>query len=124
MQEFSGLLLPYLEQGNKIEIIVEGYASPLASGDYNKRLTKRRISSVINQLSVWSNGALSDYLERGILIVKEDPKGEDAAATEVSDNEKDRRASIFSPKASRERRVRITDVRQQESMMSWVEKDK
>ena len=73
MQEFSGLLLPYLEQGNKIEIIVEGYASPLASGDYNKRLTKRRISSVINQLSVWSNGALSDYLARGILIVKEDP---------------------------------------------------
>lgn len=121
---FSGILLPYLEQGHKIEIIVEGYASPLASGDYNKRLTKRRISSVINQLSVWSNGALSEYLEQGVLIVKEEPKGEETAATEISDSEKDRRASVFSPEASRERRVKIKDVRAQQSMMSWVEKEK
>jgi len=124
LQEFSGLLLPYLEEGNKIEIIVEGYASPLAPGDYNKRLTKRRISSVINQLKAWSNGTLADYLDQGFLIVKEDPKGEETAGETISDSEKDRRASVYSPKASRERRVRITDVRRQQSMMSWVEKEK
>lgn len=124
LQEFSSLLLPYLEAGNEIEIIVEGYASPLADSVYNNRLTKRRISSVINQLRVFSQGELSSFLEQGILIVKEEPKGEKTAATTISDNKKNQRASVFSPEASRERRVRITDVRRQESMMSWVEKEK
>ena len=124
LQAFSEQLLPYLKAGNEIEIIVEGYASPLADSVYNDRLTKRRISSVINQLSVFSQGELSDYLERGILIVKEEPKGEETAATTISDNKQNQRASVFSPAASRERRVRITDVRRQESMMSWLEKEK
>ncbi|MFT4758802.1 MAG: tetratricopeptide (TPR) repeat protein [Paraglaciecola sp.] len=124
LQGFSGLLLPYLKAGNEIDIIVEGYASPLADSLYNERLTKRRISSVINQLSVWSNGELSDYLARGVLVVKEEPKGEDMADKKISDNKQNQRASIFSPIASHERRVLITDVRQQESMMSWLEKEK
>jgi len=124
LQEFCGLLLPYLESGNKIDIIVEGYASPLAPGDYNKRLTKRRISSVINQLRIWQNGELSAFLDNGNLIVKEEPKGEETADKTISDDGKNRRASVYSPKASRERRVRILDVRRQESFMSWLEQER
>ena len=123
LEEFCSLLLPYLQTGNSIEIIVQGYASPLAGGDYNKNLTKRRISSVINQLRAWNNNALATYLDNQTLIVTEDPKGEDDAPEGISDSGADRRSSVFSPKASRERRVRITDVRRQQSIMSWLEKD-
>ena len=48
--KFSDILIDYLKGGNRIEIVVEGYASPLAPSDYNQKLTGRRVSSVENQL--------------------------------------------------------------------------
>lgn len=123
LQKFSDILIQYLDQGNKIEIIIEGYASPIAGSEYNKRLTGRRISSVINQFRSYRDGALAHHIDSNRLIIREAPKGEDAAPEGVIDDPKQRRHSVYSPSASRERRVRILDIRRQEDILSAIEKE-
>jgi tetratricopeptide (TPR) repeat protein len=108
LQNYCALIERYLAAGHRIEILVSGFASPLAPADYNRRLTGRRVSSIINHLRNWNNGVLSPYFDRGLLVVNLDPKGEQ---TGVSDNPQDRRQSEFSPAASRLRRVTITEIR-------------
>lgn len=60
----------YLKKGLRLEILVEGEASPTASSDYNQRLVSRRINSFRNQLKSWNNGALKSYLYTGNLTVQ------------------------------------------------------
>jgi tetratricopeptide (TPR) repeat protein len=98
-------LLFSLENGEKIELQVEGYASPLADDHHNQQLSERRIQTVINHFSTFRNGAFKKYLGKQLTIVKV-PFGE-KTDTSVSDSAKDRRASVYSPKASKERRVVI-----------------
>ncbi len=120
LQKFTDILIDYLNKGNKIEIIVEGYASPLAGSEYNKRLTGRRISSVVNQFREYKDGALAAHIDKGNLIINEAPKGEEDAKEGVIDDPKKRRQSVYSPAASRERRVRILDIRPQEDILSFT----
>lgn len=120
--KFSDILVDYLKSGNRIEIIVEGYASPLAASDYNKKLTGRRVSSVINQFRTYRNGALAEFIDNESLVIKEAPKGEDASKDDVEDSPANRRQSVFSPSASRERRVKILDIRRQEDIFSYTKK--
>lgn len=120
--KFTDILIDYLKGGNRIEIIVEGYASPLAPSDYNKKLTGRRVSSVINQLRTYRDGVLASYIDNKSLIILEAPKGEDASAEGVEDSPRKRRQSVYSPAASRERRVKILDIRRQEDIFSYTRK--
>ncbi|RMG81442.1 MAG: hypothetical protein D6714_12965 [Bacteroidetes bacterium] len=119
LMRFSDILADYLRAGNRIEIVVEGYASPLAPSDYNKNLTARRISSVINQFKTFNGGILAPFIENKSLTIVEAPKGEDKAPKDVDDDPKRRRNSVFSPVASRQRRVRILDIRRQENIFSY-----
>ncbi|NNK80507.1 MAG: tetratricopeptide repeat protein, partial [Flavobacteriales bacterium] len=48
LEGVSRLLLGELEKGRSIEIAIKGYASPLAQSDYNRKLTQRRINSIVN----------------------------------------------------------------------------
>lgn len=109
---FSDLLLKDLENGKVVKITVKGYCSPLASGEYNKALAKRRIGSIINYLYDYKGGAFFKYFKGtasngGKLIIVEEPLGEEKADIGVSDNPNDKRNSIFSRAAAMERKIKI-----------------
>ena len=91
--------------------MVKGFASPLASKEYNLALTKRRIVSVQNYLRKCNNGYYESFIQTKKLIVTTAPYGETLAKAEVADNARDKSASVFSVEASRERRAEIIEVK-------------
>jgi outer membrane protein OmpA-like peptidoglycan-associated protein/tetratricopeptide (TPR) repeat protein len=110
LNEFSRIMEAYLAQGDGIELMVEGYASPLALEDYNRTLTSRRVSSVINHFYRYGGGILRPYLLNGQFRINVLPFGEDRVKTVVSDQASDRRNSVYSLGAMNERRVEISDI--------------
>ena len=107
---FSKILLEILQSGEKITLEVQGYASPLASTNYNLRLGSRRVSSIINHFYRYNNGVFKPYLKSGQLKLKQVSFGESLSAKRVSDSRKDLSSSIYSPEASAERKSAIIDV--------------
>lgn len=108
---FVKLLKKELESGVSVEIAVRGFASPRAKTDYNKRLTQRRIRSLINELKARENGFFDPFIEgtaeNGVrLSFIELPFGEEKAGA-VSDDLKDTRQSIYSRGARLERKIEI-----------------
>ncbi len=115
LNDFIALLEQALKEGQRIELQVRGFASPLAKSDYNKNLSLRRISSMINYLRIVDRGSLIPYLEAkatkgGRLTIRKSPFGEDESAHGVSDELKDLKGSVYSVGASRERRIEIEQV--------------
>lgn len=106
----TGLIATELQTGKQITIHIKGFTSPRASGDYNKNLSQRRISSVKNYFNQYEAGILLKYIKLGQLRVVELSFGETQSNTSISDDLKDRRNSIFSPSASLERRVEILQI--------------
>ncbi len=113
---FSTTLVKYLAEGNEIDIIIEGYASPLAKSDYNILLTSRRTRSIINHFIQWEDGALLPYLKTGQLRIKQEPLGEREAPPGIDDNPAHRSESVFGLPASRQRKVRILDIQRREEL--------
>ncbi|MBP6826710.1 MAG: tetratricopeptide repeat protein [Saprospiraceae bacterium] len=111
LEDFAGNLELFLNGGARIEIMVKAFASPLATSDYNLALTQRRISSVRNYFRKFQNGIFEAYIRNGQLKVSTLPLGESAASPGVSDDARDKRRSVFSLDASRERRAEILEVR-------------
>lgn len=115
LEIFTKLLLIELEKGQKIEVSIKGFASPLAKTDYNVHLTKRRIQSLINYLREYNGGVFVPYLDGtapngGQLIFVKIPFGEYSASTIVSDNFHDTKNSVYSRSASLERKIEIQTV--------------
>ncbi|MCX6272506.1 MAG: hypothetical protein NTU44_15075 [Bacteroidetes bacterium] len=113
LDELSNLLLQDLRQGHKISITIKGFSSPLNTPEYNKRLSKRRIVSLINYFREYGDGALRPYMigiayNGATLSFREEPYGSEQADKEVSNNPEDRRNSIYNPAAAKERRIQIT----------------
>mgnify|MGYP006082589883 FL=1 len=109
-----GLFAQQLLEAMKLEATMElnliGFASPLNDTQYNRILSKRRISSVLNYLSDFENGVLLPYFENGQLKINELPMGETKASSQVSDNPNDRRQSVYSINAATERRIDIQSI--------------
>ena len=110
LEAFAGNLGLFLKGGSNIEIMVKSFASPLASSAYNLALTQRRIASVRNYFRKFNGGIFESYIRNGQLKVSTLPLGESAAAAGVSDDARDKRSSVFSIEASRERRAEIIEV--------------
>ncbi len=110
LEKFKSQLIPLLNEHQSIEITIKGFASPLAKDDYNTNLSKRRISSLVNYFNVVDSGALKPFIETGRLILKSAPFGENKSNKSASDNVKDTKRSIYSPKAAIERRIEIQEV--------------
>lgn len=109
---FSTLLLKELEKGNSVTLSIRGFASPRAESDYNERLTKRRIQSLVNEMRLLSNGAFIPYIEqtdsmKAQLRFKALPFGENKANAGVSDDLADEKKSIYSLGARLERKIEI-----------------
>jgi Protein of unknown function (DUF1573) len=110
LNDFIGLLKQALAEGQRIELQVRGFASPLAKSDYNANLSLRRISSMVNYLRVVEHGVLRPYLNSGALSIRKSPFGEDQSASGVSDQLEDLKGSVYSVGASMERRIEIEQV--------------
>ncbi|MBC7774163.1 MAG: hypothetical protein H7246_01890, partial [Phycisphaerae bacterium] len=127
-RDFVEKLDTILQQGDTIEIEIQGYASPLANPDYNLHLTNRRTASVYNMFVTYDAGYFKyrpfpgrpgEFLgyykpdNSGQLKFKRIPNGEDASVYKdpAAEDPKNPRASIYDVRASRERRVEITGVK-------------
>jgi len=104
------MLILDLLKGNKMELQIRGYASPLHNPQYNKNLSQRRISSIINYLTQFKNGVFKKYIFSRKLIITELSFGESNSSKKVSDNANDRRESVYSINAMLERKIEIVDV--------------
>lgn len=119
---FRELLLIELQKGAKINVLVKGFASPLAKTSYNVKLTKRRISSLVNYLNAFDNGVFKPYLKGtaengGKVVFTMVPFGEYTANKSTSDDYYDQRNSVYSKAAAVERKVEIQSI-------SYMENDK
>jgi hypothetical protein len=104
---FTELLAPELEKGDALTLKIKGYASPLAKGDYNRNLTLRRISSLINHLHEYDEGNIKQYIDDKTLDFIKIPYGEVKSDGTVSDNFHDQKNSVYSIKAMKERKIEI-----------------
>lgn len=121
LELFTKLLLVELDKGEKIEVTIKGFASPLAKTEYNVNLTKRRISTLVNYLSEYGDGEFNPYLNAiapngGELTFLKIPFGEYTANSNVSDDYYDQRNSIYNRSAAVERKIEIQSV-------TYAEKD-
>ena len=126
LENFVAQMLPYLREGFQFTISLRGYASPLGNQAYNKKLTERRIVSILNFFREYNGGVLKPYIDgdqRGRLTINRRPNGEDQIGKSLEDFRKLIKAidkdslerktsqSVFSLSASIERRVEVTDIR-------------
>ncbi len=111
MNNFLGFLLGELRAGKSFDISIKGYASPRADERYNLALSQRRVVSVQNELRAFAQGGLVQFINNGQLRITELAYGESLAPDNVSDALYDRRNSVYSPEASRERRVEIVEIK-------------
>ncbi len=109
-ESFMHILEQYLQEGLTFTIYLKGYTSPLASNAYNLSLGNRRISSIQNEFKSFQDGILWKYMESGDLVVTQKSFGEETAPKGVSDDRRNLRKSVYSPEASRERRVEIIEI--------------
>ena len=107
---FSSQLLDMLQAGNKLEITLKGYCSPLNFNEYNIKLGYRRVASVKNYFYHYRDGILLPYVTSGALVLKRESYGEETAPKNISDNRLDKRNSVYNPAAALERRVEIISV--------------
>ena len=115
LTEVTDLLIEYLGQGQSLRLEIEAYASSIAKSDYNYNLSRRRIDSVRKYFRSVRGGALQPYFASGALeIVRVEPKGDiPSEQAGITGDPNDRRNSVFSPAASRFRKVEILRVGQQ-----------
>ena len=102
-RELSSLV----DSGYVITLEFRGYTSPLATEAYNKKLSERRISSIIK----FFDSRLGDnfkILAKSALAI---PFGETMSPKEISDSGKDRSKSEFGIAASKQRKVEIVGIR-------------
>lgn len=116
LMKFTSLMEKILtQQRDTIFITIKGYCSPLASTDYNINLAKRRISSLKNFFSKYNNGFFKPYLEgtapNGSCIIYEDVDIGELPYSKVSDDLRDKKNSVFSPFAARERKIQILAIK-------------
>ncbi|MGB4957995.1 MAG: hypothetical protein WBO36_00900 [Saprospiraceae bacterium] len=104
---FLDNLLYELQAGNKVELILKGYASPRADSKYNLALGQRRVNSVKNEMINHSNTELKFYFLSGQLAITDISFGKELAPADVEGDIRDERNSIYNLKAANERRVEI-----------------
>lgn len=108
LQRFSEALLFHLRSGREFTVELQGFASPRAPTEYNRRLSARRNMSLKNYFKTYNNKALLPFIDNGQLNFIEAALGETTANLEKIYERIDRkRESIYSQAASLERRVNL-----------------
>lgn len=105
------LLQQYLTEamlnGDTVNLVISGFASPLHSSDYNKHLSSRRIVSLLNYLRKADDARLSPYItgEKSGLYLQIFPEGAVNHAFETDEV----RETVFGLKAAKDRKIVITN---------------
>lgn len=107
---FLEKLLQEMQQIEFLEIQIRGYSSPLFSDKYNLNLSKRRISSFINYLLQYNDGAFNKYYNSKKLLISQLPFGESMSSKEINDNITEKEHSIYGINAMLERKIEIINV--------------
>ncbi|MEL7162790.1 MAG: hypothetical protein AAFN92_18675, partial [Bacteroidota bacterium] len=108
LQRFSDALIQHLRNGRTFTVELQGYASPRAATEYNRRLSARRNMSLRNFFATYRNNAMKRYIDGGQLEFREAALGERTAKLEkVYELIENERESIYSQLASLERRVSL-----------------
>src|SRR3989339_217882 len=107
--EFTQLMEQLLAKNQVIVVTMKGYTSPLNTAEYNKKLAKRRISSLMNYFLDYKGGVFKKYVANKQLILEQVPIGK-LTNTTVSEDPKDQRNSVYNPAASIERKIQIIAV--------------
>ena len=103
-------LLKRLIIGERINIYIKGYASPLFTEKYNNSLSNRRIHSLLNYFKQFKNGRLNQFFNNKQLQITQTPYGETRASSSISSNPKNKIKSIYSIEAMRERKIEIIEI--------------
>jgi hypothetical protein len=113
LNRFTEQVWNELQKGNRVQLMVRGFASPLAKTDYNVHLTKRRIHSLKNYFEEIQQGRFGAYMhgDHPSLEFIEVPMGENQANKKTSDDFYDQKNSVYSKEASQERRIEIIELR-------------
>lgn len=111
MKLFMDKLLERLQSGEIIELSLKGFASPRAANKYNLALGQRRIWTIKNELLTHASGGLKPYIDAGKLQVLEISYGEEASPRDISDSYNNKRLSVYSVEASKERKAQIVRVK-------------
>ena len=112
LEKFSVLLLQNLQQGKECLVTLKGYCSPLAGTQYNIHLAKRRVSCLVNYFNEYQNGAFKQYMsgDNPLLKFTLEAIGELDVDPTISANPNDQRNSVYSRKASKERKIEIIAI--------------
>lgn len=108
LESFLFFLSEDLAAGKNVSLTVSGYASQLHTSSYNERLSKRRISSIVNQMREWHGGTLRRYIDNGQLQLSEVPYGSTQSMEKTGANH-NKNHSVYSIEACHERRIDIVD---------------
>ncbi len=111
LSEVFDMLYKSLVNGNRIELLIKGYSSPLYSNDYNKNLSKRRTVSLVNFLKQYKNMRFVQFLRNQQLIIKQISYGESLSKSEVSDSPREKNKSIYSIEAILSRKIQIVQAK-------------
>ena len=106
LQLLQQYLTEAMENGDTIELVVSGFASPLHNSQYNKHLSSRRIVSLLNYLRKADNGNLAPYItgkKSGITLYVY-PEG----AVNHSFETDEVRETVFGLRAAKDRKIVIT----------------
>ena len=105
LQQLREYLLEAMENGDTVDLVIRGFASPLHNSQYNKHLSSRRIVSLLNWLRKTDDGKLLPYLTGAIpgLRILVYPEGAVNHAFETSEI----RETVFGLKAAKDRRIEI-----------------
>ena len=108
LQRFSDALIQHMRNGRTFTVELQGFASPRAKSEYNRRLSARRNMSLKNFFRTYRNNALAKYIQDGKLTFREAALGETRANLDkIYERLDQERESIFSREASLERRVSL-----------------
>lgn len=103
VNELSNLV----DSGYVVTLEFRGYTSPLASEQYNKLLSERRISSILKFFETRLGDNFKILGKSAVSI----PLGETMSPKDISDSIKDRAKSEFGVDASKQRKVEIVGIR-------------
>lgn len=112
LKRYAAAIVPYMREGQTVQICMQGMASPLASDEYNQYLSERRINSVRNFLREFEGGILAPYIDKELTIT-ELPLGEAKVSEEEKEKMENRSFGIYAPEAAMLRNVTIIDIQAQ-----------
>ncbi|MCR4825789.1 MAG: TonB family protein [Bacteroidales bacterium] len=106
--KLTNFLVDALQDGHQVEFTISGFASPLSNSDYNKKLSSRRIQSVLNYMARANGGVLAPYINgsKPGLTIHRVPEGQ--INHNFSTNEV--RETVYGLQAAKDRKIIIDRI--------------